>query len=138
MPARFDLDRVKQIVQEWLEGNDDRMWFTPRKKSYGAVGFVLKEDDSVAQEIIAMGIVKLNASSFCQQTYLSGRGAVADVYGLEAYRGHNWYVKFFIHEEEGDECLASVSFHPLDVDMKLENGQTIEMTYSGDRPWKSI
>jgi hypothetical protein len=137
VPAKYDLEDVKKLVAEWLEGDDDKLWFTPRRKSYGAVGYVLSECDADAQETIGLGIMKLNEAGFRQQVYLSGRDAVADVYGLQDYRGYNWYVKFFVHDEENDRCVASVSFHPLDEEMKCESGQIFRVTYSGDRPWKN-
>ena len=100
MPGKYDLVKVRELVQRWVDGDGNKIWFTPRKKSYGAVGFVFNEDDSTAQETIATGLMKLEQEFFYQQQYLSGRYYVADVYGLESFRGHNWYVKFFLHDDD--------------------------------------
>lgn len=137
MPGRYDLVKVCELVQEWLDGDSDKIWFTPRRKSYGAVGFLFKQDDTCAQETIARGLLKLDPVEFYRQQYLSGRCLVADVYGLENYRGHNWYVKFFLEQEGGDHFLSLVSFHPLDEVMKSEAGKMLLITYQGDRPWQS-
>lgn len=137
MPGKYDLRKVRELVQLWLDGDSDRIWFTPRNKSYGAVGFAFNEDDSTAQETIAAGLKKLMPEFFYQQQYLSGRDTVADVYGLEGFRGHNWYVKYFLHDDDDGQCVASVSFHPLDEVMKCENGRVLENTYQGDRLWKN-
>lgn len=137
VPARFDLDAVKFLVKRWLEGDDDKIWFTPRKKSFGAVGFVFQVDDVTAQETIAHGLLGLDTAGFFQQQFLSGRGTVVDVYGLENYRGQNWYVKFYLLQEADDHCVSAISFHPLDENMKCENGKILEVTYFGERSWKS-
>lgn len=137
MPAKYNLKAVQQYVQEWLDGNDDRMWFTPRRKSYGAVSFVCNEDDEIAQETIAKGFLKLNSDTFFNTQYLSGRGVAVDVYGLENYRRHNWYVKFYLIDEADDQCVASISFHPLDETMTCENGNVLAITFQGARPWKN-
>lgn len=137
VPGKYDLGKVRELVQEWLNDDGDKIWFTPRKKSYGAVGFVFNEDDSTAQGTIAAGLLTLKPEFFYQQQYLSGRDTVADVYGLEGFRGHNWYVKFFLHDDDDGQCVASVSFHPLDEPMKCESGRVLEMTYQGERPWKN-
>ncbi len=137
MPGKYDLGSVRELVQLWIDGDSDKIWFTPRKKSYGAVGFVFKEDDSYAQETIANGLMKLSPDFFYQQQFLVGRGSVSDVYGLADFRGHNWYVKFFLHDDDDGQCVASVSFHPLDELMNCETGKVLEVTYQGDRPWKN-
>lgn len=62
---------------------------------------------------------------------------MADVYGLENFRGHNWYVKFFIYEDDDDQCVASISFHPLDELMNCESGKILTTTYYGDLPWQT-
>ena len=137
VPGKYDLGTVRELVQRWVDGDSDKIWFTPRKKSYGAVGLVFHEDDSTAQETIAMGLMKLTPEFFYHQQYLTGRDFVADVYGLKNFREHNWYVKFFVHDDEDGQCLASVSFHPLDEMMVCESGKILETTYQGDRPWKT-
>lgn len=109
MPAKYDLKTVRDALHLWLAGNDNKIWFTPRRKSYGAVGFVLGEGDVEAQETIAKGILRLTSRDFFRQLYLTGRDTVADVYGLENCRGHNWYVKFYICAEHETYVAAIIS-----------------------------
>jgi hypothetical protein len=125
VPGKYDLDVIRDLVQKWIEGDSDKIWFTPRRKSYGAVGFVLNEDESTAQETVCLGLMNLTPVHFYKQQFLTGRDAVADIYGLEGFRGHNWYVKFFVHDDDDDQCVASVSFHPLDHTMNCESGEIL-------------
>jgi hypothetical protein len=106
--GKYDLLKVRELIQKWHDGDSDRIWFTPRRKSYGAVGFVFNEDDSTAQRTVAIGLMKLAPEHFYMQQYLSGREAVADVYGLEDFRGHNWYVKFFLHSDDNGQYVELV------------------------------
>jgi hypothetical protein len=64
VPGKYDLRVVYDLVQRWLDGDEERIWFTPRKKSYGAVGSVFNEDDSTAQQTVANGFMKLTNEFF--------------------------------------------------------------------------
>jgi hypothetical protein len=135
VPARFDLARAKSFVKAWRDGDDSCIFFSNKRKSYGAVSHVCKVDSTTGMTIVAKGLQQLQPQTFCEQTYLSGRNEVADVYGLEAYNGHNWYIKFYLATEDGDDYLDAVSFHPLDNAMTCESGKRLGVTYRGDRPW---
>lgn len=135
MPAHYELELMKNFVQCWLQGDTDRIFFSHKRKSFGAVSHVAKVDNETAMTLIAHGLLELESENFCKKIYLSGRSKVSDVYGLGNFKQHNWYVKFHLEEDVEGNYLDSISFHPLDEEMKLESGQVLDVTYKEDRPW---
>jgi hypothetical protein len=100
-------------------------WFSAPTCSIDYVIHIVECTQAEAELIILDGIVKLQNQDFSRR--LSMWGDVADEYGLEAYLGYNWYVKFMIESGE----LEQISFHPCEKDMNLANGRTIAAAVGG-------
>jgi len=136
LPAKYDLDDIKKIASDWLISRDDTVWVSPKKKTTKAIQHVLGEEEGDALTTIAKGFLELKTEGFLRATYYRDRNVTVDIYGLPAYRGHNWYVKFCKQTECGDTFITSISFHPLNERMSTECGKQYEVTYTGERPWK--
>jgi hypothetical protein len=135
---KFDLAEVKRLAQDYLAGrkaSDGKraIRFTAPSRSTEAVITVLYCTVELANRKIATGLLSLEGKDFSERKLQWSE--VFDVYGLEAYEGHNWYVKFCIAVEDGGvEYVEEVSFHPLEQVMVLADGRTLAVTYQpGDK-----
>jgi hypothetical protein len=126
---KFELNIVKQIVQNFLAGNENSIWFSapPRSTNYVIAIFLCTEEE--ARTKITQGILSLKESDFSQRV-VQWEADIADVYGLENYLGHNWYVKFLITYDDDEQILEEISFHPLEKKLTLANGKILTVTYT--------
>ena len=122
---KFNLDEVKQLARDWLGGKQGG-WFSASTCSVDYVIHVFECTQVEAESIILDGILKLKILDFSRR--ISMWDSIADEYGLEAYLGYNWYVKFMIEDGE----LEQISFHPCEKDMTLANSRTITASLSAE------
>ena len=131
---KFDLTEVRRLARDFLDGTNASdgnatIRFTAPRRSTEAVVRVLFCTQKLANEIIANGLSILEGSDFYRRK-LQWHD-VFDEYGLENYKGHNWYVKYCIVKEDTNatEYIEEVSFHPLEKEMSLPDGRTLKVTY---------
>lgn len=132
VPAKFDLKEVKKLIQEFAAGARGKVFFSLPQAS---VQYVIKVfdannmSDREAERLIIQGLLQLTDSDFHRTIWHPHWRTLMDEYGLEAYKKHNWYIKFFIDDEGDGRFLSEVSFHPLETGMSLSNGRTLDVTY---------
>ena len=109
---KFELNTVKQIVQNFIAGNENAIWFSapPRSTDYVIAIFLCTEEE--ARIKITQGILSLKESDFSQRV-IQWETDIADVYGLENYLGHNWYIKFLITYDADEQVLEEISYSTL-------------------------
>lgn len=129
--SKFDLDKVKQLVRDCMEGKDC-VWFSAPSCSVDYLIHIFECTQVEAGSIILNGLLKLETRDFSRRVSMWSR--IADQYGLESYLGHNWYIKFMLEDGE----LEQISFHPCENNMLLENGRVITASIgSNDMPsWR--
>lgn len=132
--AKYPLDDVKALVEEYLAGNRRAAVFSAPPSSVKRVARVFVCDEGEAAKLIMRGILKLDDESF-SRAFVQWE-MVVDEYGLESFMGHNWYVKLAIVEEDGGRVLDEISFHPLDKPMKVADGRVLGVTWAADKPNK--
>lgn len=125
MGGKYSLAVVKQLVDQYKQGNNTALWFSARSRSLDAVVKVLSCNDVDAETTILDGLLKLKDSDFCRSNMQWN--TFVDEYGLENYLGINWYIKFTI-EQNGVETLEQISFHPLEKNMRLADGRQLTAT----------
>lgn len=83
-----------------------------------------KKDRNQAEHYILSEILNLTDSDYYNRVVHWGE--VLDIYG-KRIDGINWYIKFFIEKDENaQDSLSEVSFHPLVEDMVLANGTKLK------------
>ena len=84
-------------------------------------------DETEAQLIVLTGVLNLSEKDFAER--VSQWGEVYDVYGIEKFKGHNWYVKFCLYVEDTMERIEEVSFHPVERELVLADGRKLEVAW---------
>ena len=107
---KYDLSQIKAIVEKYVEGAKEMIYFSAPSRSLACVIEVLLCQDHEVHKIITDGILQLKDSDFSHSLFQWD--TVMDVYGLENYQKNNWYIKFNLKEEDGQVFLENVSFHP--------------------------
>lgn len=123
---KFSLIEVKRIVEDFLSGDREKLWFSAPRRSLFVVARVLELDIDSAPLVVANGIMTLEEKDF-SRTVLQW-DTLADEYGLENFKGHNWYVKFRLETNDGS-FLEEISFHPIEKELRLANGRVLAVTY---------
>lgn len=123
--AKFDINNVKALAQGYLNGKLGNINFTAPRRSTEQVVKALICSNEVANQTIARGLLLLSDKDF--HTRVFQWNEVYDVYGLENYEGHNWYVKFGV-VDDGIQYIEEVSFHPLEKEMVFIGGRKIPVT----------
>jgi hypothetical protein len=124
--ARYDLNRVKGLAQGYLNGKLDSINFTAPRRSTEQVVQVLSCSNEVANQTIARGLLLLQEKDFHARVLQWNE--VYDVYGLENYEEHNWYVKFCV-VADGIQYIEEVSFHPLEKEMIFFDGRKMPVKH---------
>ena len=130
MPSQkriHELSQVKKLVQEFLNGDIRRLWFSARSRSINIVMQILGCLEKEAVIKITQGVLKLEDKDFSDNN--TQWGMTNDIYGLENYEGHNWYVKFNISKENDIEYVNNLSFHPVEFDLLVKDGRLLKVTY---------
>ena len=130
MPSKkpkYDLSQVKQIVEKFLAGDLTKLWFSARSRSVAQVMTILRCSEKEAEEKIAHAILRLEPADFSDNNFQWG--ITNDIYGLENYEDHNWYLKFNILNEDGLESVNQISFHPVEDFLLVANGRVLKVTY---------
>ncbi len=123
---KFKLEDVKRIIEDFVKGKDDAIFFSAKTRSLNCVMEVLECDLKEAKKFILTGMLKLEEGDFaCRGVQWN---TTMDTYGLENYQEHNWYVKFSICDEDGG-YIEQVSFHPVEQVLRLQNGRVLHVTY---------
>ena len=125
MKPTFDLSEVKRLAQKYLDGDNEKIQFTAPSKSIEAVVTVLLCAPNVANKIVATGLLTINENDFHRRVWQWE--TLFDEYGLENFKGHNWYVKYCI-VKDGQDFIEQVSFHPLTKEMRLPDGRILKVT----------
>lgn len=120
---KFDLQKVKKIAQEFLNGRKDTVSFTAPSRSTQVVMDIILCDETDAQMIILNGVLNLREKDFAERVFQWDQ--VYDVYGIEKFEGHNWYVKFCLYLEDTRERIEEVSFHPVERELVLADGRKL-------------
>lgn len=117
MPAYYPLDDVQNLVTLTVNGIDDKVVFSMRSASINYIMHIFNCSVDEAKLIIYRGLMLLTNNDFKANTAIGGglTRLICDEYGLQGYRGHNWYIKLAI--EDGD--LDSISFHPVERNMRI-------------------
>ena len=118
---KFSLDQVKSLIQQALDGDRSKVWFSGRSRSIDYVIFVYQGTESEAEFLILQGLLKLQPRDYARSVVMVTKPEVivADEYGLEQYQGHNWYIKFLIQVDDGEVSLTSISFHRSKKSMQI-------------------
>ncbi len=123
MGGKYSLAVVKNLVDQYKQGNNTALWFSARSRSLDAVVKVLFCNEVDAETKILDGLLRLKESDFCRSNIQWN--TVVDEYGLENYLGYNWYIKFTIERQSSVETLEQISFHPLEKNMRLADGREL-------------
>ncbi|MBL7543790.1 MAG: hypothetical protein JNL11_08235 [Bdellovibrionaceae bacterium] len=117
--CKYPLISVFQLI------NNGHVVFIAASRSVDEVIKVFpKKDRTQAEYYILSEILNLTDSDFHNRA--AQWGEVLDIYG-KRIDGINWYIKFFIEKDEnGQDSLSEVSFHPLVEDMVLANGTKLK------------
>lgn len=118
------------LIQQFLDGNENAIWFSCPSRSVNYTARVLECTGNEAVTHIVDGLLKLKEADFVRTVVVFDEPK--DEYGLENHQGHNWYIKFSISEEDGETFLDELSFHPNEHPLKLANGKVLPATYSED------
>lgn len=130
MKPKFDLAEVKLLAQKYLDGDLEKIKFTAPSKSVEAVVTVLMCAPNVATRIIATGLLMVNENDFHRRVWQWE--SIFDEYGLENFKGHNWYIKYCI-VKDGCDFIEQISFHPLTKEMRLPDGRILKVTTDQER-----
>jgi len=105
--------------------NSNKVVFIAETRSIDEVIKVFPQKNRTqAEQYILTEILNLTSADYHNRVVHWGE--VLDVYG-KRIDGINWYIKFFIEKDEnGQDCLSEVSFHPLEEDMVLANGTKLK------------
>lgn len=77
-------------------------------------------NDSNAEDFVLSNLLKLTDGDFAES--ILQWNMVCDIYG-KMFCNINWYIKFAVEKDEnGDDNLSEISFHPLEDDLKLLSG----------------
>lgn len=128
--AKYDLLEVKKIADECICGRKGAIYFSARTRSINSVSATLSCTFDEAKEFIIRGFIRLQPNDFSESVLLWGN--VVDVYGLQCYLGHNWYVKFAIVEEGYGRIIDQISFHPVEKDLHLLDGRVLKPLFDDD------
>jgi hypothetical protein len=128
--SKYSLEDVKKLAQEALSGESGKVWFSGKTRSIDYVIFVFLCSEAEAEKTILQGLLRLTKSDFSQTIVLSPPPdlVLADEYGLENFKSHNWYVKLLIEEDDGDRYLTSISFHPVEKLLTLPDQRRLGLT----------
>lgn len=102
-------------------GND--IWYSAELRSIGTVIDTYSCSRTAAEAYIVSGLLSLVDDDFYECNLCFGFYK-CDVY-VKVINGIPWYIKFGLEDEEGNEVLNQVSFHPLEKEAKLQNGEVI-------------
>ncbi len=135
----FELKKVQMLVARAIENpNADLVFYSAPSKSTEAVIAVFRKKGArkfsvhQAREYILYRIYDLKPEHFFRthaQQWPDPRRKplIVDEYGLR-HNGVPWFIKF--HFDCDDDALEAISFHPLEKDMNLANGQLLEKVWS--------
>lgn len=133
--AKYNLDDVRSLIADFMNGNDDAIWFSYFSRSIRPVMMLMKCSAENAENIIIKGLLKLENSGFVRSTVVFDE--ITDEYALENYHDHNWYIKFSVALDDGNPYLNQLSFHPLERPLKLQNSRILPVTYTQEEDvWK--
>lgn len=137
MRSKYDLTEVQKLVENRLRGGDG-VDFVGRSNSIDYVIHVMICDERDAEEYILKGLLRLTNSDFRNQTYQWGE--VMDEYGLQNYLGHNWYIKFYVEDTNGQRVVNDVSFHPTEDTLKLQDGRVLSRSIEESKlpEWRKL
>ena len=124
--GKFDLEEVKRLITLYWKGNSSTLWFSARSRSIDSVIKVLLCNETEAEKTILDGLMKLKNTDFCRSKMQWD--TIVDEYGLEDYHDLNWYIKFSICHDDGQNTLEQISFHPLEKEMRLIDERNLKVT----------
>ena len=125
--AGYDLLIVKQLAQKFKDGDKDALWFSAPTRSTYFVAKIFACSEEEAKLIIADGILKLRDADYHKKGHQWGDAT--DIYGLENYGEHNWFIKFILSDDDGVNYVEEISFHPNDKPLVLIDGRILNVTY---------
>ena len=117
--AKHSLVEVTDLI------NNGKVVFLAQSRSIDQVILMFpKMNRNAAEEYILNHIKKLAAQDFAER--IMQWDIILDVYG-KLIDGLNWYIKFGIEQDENAEnSLSEVSFHPIQDDLKLADGKILK------------
>lgn len=112
--SHWNLLDVHRLIKE------KNYWFSCYSRSIKEVIRVFQatstpKNNEEAEQYILSKLASLSPSNFAHTEFVFGQRC--DVYG-EYFDDVPWYIKFTLKDDEGNECLNNLSFHPPEEPLK--------------------
>lgn len=92
------------------------IWYPAESRSLDRVIDILSLDRIEADDYIVEGLRSLEESDYCTSNL--SLGFKCDVY-VKVIDEIPWYIKFCLRDEDDNEVLNQISFHPLEKDAEV-------------------